>query len=126
MSRVASFLKGGIAMTQMTIQQAIELALRHHTAGDLATAENIYRQILAVDPNQVDAWNNLGVALQMARKWRDAEVAFKRAIQLHPNFANALGNLGECLRTQRRLDEAVQALARAVQIDPRSPDLLYN
>ena len=91
-------------MTQMTIQQAIELALRHHTAGDLATAENIYRQILNVDANNVDAWNNLGVALQMARKWRDAEYAFKRALQVKPDFANAYGNLGECLRTQRRLE----------------------
>ena len=113
-------------MTQMTVQQAIELALRHHTAGDLATAENIYRQILAVEPTNVDALNNLGVALQMGRRWREAEMAFKRAIQLNPNFANALGNLGECLRTQRRLDEAIQALARAVQLQPESPDLLYN
>jgi predicted O-linked N-acetylglucosamine transferase (SPINDLY family) len=113
-------------MTQMTVQQAIELALRHHTAGDLATAENIYRQILAVEPNNVDAWNNLGVALQQSRRWRDAEMAFRRALQLQPNFPNALGNLGECLRTQRRLGEAIDVLARSVQLDPENPDLQYN
>ena len=113
-------------MTQMTIHQALDLALQHHTAGDLATAENIYRQILAVEPNHIDAWNNLGVAMQQARRWREAEVAFRRALQLNPNFANALGNLGESLRVQRRLGEAVDVLHRAVQIDPNSPDLLYN
>ena len=113
-------------MTQLTIQQALELALQHHTRGDLATAENIYRQILAIDPNNVDGWNNLGVALQQSRRWREAEYAFRRALALHPNFANALGNLGESLRTQRRLGEAIEVLARGVQLEPESPDLLYN
>jgi predicted O-linked N-acetylglucosamine transferase (SPINDLY family) len=113
-------------MAEITIQQAIDLALQHHAAGDLATAENIYRQIIQVEPNHVDAWNNLGVALQQRRQWREAEMAFRRALQLKPMFPNALGNLGECLRTQRRLQEAVAVLQQAVQIDPNNGDLHYN
>ena len=34
-------------MTQMTIDQALQIALGHHEAGRLAEAEGIYRQILA-------------------------------------------------------------------------------
>ena len=34
----------------LTIQQAIDLALQHHTAGRLSDAESIYNQILQSDP----------------------------------------------------------------------------
>ena len=35
-----------------TIQQAIDLAVQHHQAGDLPKAESVYQQILQTDPNQ--------------------------------------------------------------------------
>ena len=44
-----------------TIQQSLELAVRHHNAGDLAKAEGIYQQVLQVDPNQPVALHLLGV-----------------------------------------------------------------
>ena len=36
----------------LTVQQAIDLAVQHHTAGRLPEAENVYNQILQVEPNQ--------------------------------------------------------------------------
>ena len=45
----------------MTIQQALDLALQHHTAGSLPQAESIYQQILQSDPNQPVALHLLGV-----------------------------------------------------------------
>jgi len=85
-------------MTQLTIQQALELALQHHTRGDLATAENIYRQILAVDPNNVDGWNNLGVALQQSRRLTPPVFGCRA------NFSGeSIGQNREELRRQGRL-----------------------
>ena len=45
----------------MTVQQAIDLGVQHHTAGDLSQAEDIYQQILQTDPNQTQALHLLGV-----------------------------------------------------------------
>ena len=45
----------------LTIQQAIDLALQHHTAGRLSDAESIYNQILQSDPDQPVALHLLGV-----------------------------------------------------------------
>ena len=43
----------------LTFQQvAIDLAIQHHTAGELAKAESIYQQILEVDPDQPVALHN--------------------------------------------------------------------
>jgi len=45
----------------LTLQEAIDLAIQHHTAGDLAKAEGIYQQILQTDPDHPDALHLLGV-----------------------------------------------------------------
>ena len=35
-----------------TVQQSLDLALQHHTAGRLPEAEGLYQQVLQADPNQ--------------------------------------------------------------------------
>ena len=46
---------------KLTIQQAIDLGVQHHNAGDLPKAESIYRQILQAEPDQPVVLNLLGV-----------------------------------------------------------------
>jgi hypothetical protein len=47
-----------------TISGALAIAIRHHQAGRLQAAEQIYRQILQAEPNQADAIHLLGIAWQ--------------------------------------------------------------
>ena len=49
-----------------TIPEALAIAIQHHQAGRLPAAEQIYRQILAADPKQPDAWHLLGVLAHQA------------------------------------------------------------
>jgi hypothetical protein len=49
-------------MTQPTIQQTFELALRNHQAGQLRQAVTLYIQILTRVPEHVTAIHYLGVA----------------------------------------------------------------
>ena len=44
-----------------TLPEILAIAIEHHQAGRLQAAEQVYRQILAVEPNQADAWHLLGV-----------------------------------------------------------------
>jgi quercetin dioxygenase-like cupin family protein len=44
-----------------TISEALAIALQHHQAGRLEAAEQIYRRILQVEPEQPDALHFLGV-----------------------------------------------------------------
>ena len=60
----------------LTIQQALDLAVQHHTAGRLSDAESIYQQILRSDPNQPIALHLLGWTAQQMRK-NDVAVALK-------------------------------------------------
>ena len=45
----------------LTLQQALDLALHHHTVGNLSKAENVYQEILQTNPSHPDALHLLGV-----------------------------------------------------------------
>jgi len=105
----------------MTIQQALEIAVQHHQAGRLADAEALYRQILAVEPNNADALHLLGVvALQVGRHDLAVE-SIRNAVVLDPNNPIANSNLGEAYHALDRLDEAVISYRRALQLSPNFP-----
>jgi tetratricopeptide (TPR) repeat protein len=101
-----------------TIFEALTIAVQHHQAGRLQAAEQIYRQILAVEPNQADAIHLLGVIASQVGKHEVAIEYIGRAIRLKGNSAGFHNNLGEAYRALRRLSEAVACYRRALQLTP--------
>ena len=71
----------------LTIQQAIDLAVQHHTAGRFFEAESIYQQILQTDPNQPVALNLLGVIAHQVGKNDIAVDLITKALSLKPDYA---------------------------------------
>jgi len=101
-----------------TIPEAMKIAVRHHQAGQLQPAEQIYRQVLQTDPNQADALHLLGVIAHQVGQNQDAVDYIGRAIASNPNNASFHANLGDVYRALRQLEEAVAAYRRALQIKP--------
>ena len=88
----------------MTIQQAVDLAVQHQTAGRLPQAESIYQQILQNDPNQLVALHLLGVIAHQVRKNDTAVDLITKALAIKPDYAEAHSNLGNALKEQGKLD----------------------
>lgn len=109
-----------------SIVHALHTALEHHRAGRLADAEGLYRQVLAADPNNADAWHFLGVLAHQARKHETAADYIGRAIALRPEIAAFHSNLGEVYLAQGRLGDAEASYRRALAIVPQFADALYN
>ncbi|MGO8752182.1 MAG: tetratricopeptide repeat-containing sulfotransferase family protein [Thermoguttaceae bacterium] len=109
-----------------TISEALAIAIRHHQAGRLQTAEQIYRQILAVEPNQVDAWHLLGVIAHQVGKHEAAIEYIGRAIGLKGNVAAFHNSLGVAFRDRGKLDEAVASCRRAMELQPEFAEAHYN
>jgi tetratricopeptide (TPR) repeat protein len=105
-------------MPQVTIDQAVQVALEHHRAGRLREAESIYRQVLTQVPNHVDANHLLGVLAGQAGHHDLAIQQIQRAITLNPSVAEFHVNISEMLRLTRKLDDAVAHARRAIQINP--------
>ncbi len=113
-------------MSQLTIQQAFDLALQHHQAGRLQDAEQLYRQILAQQPRHADALHFLGVIAAQAGRGDVAVDLIRQALALKPNWPDAHNNLGNVLKDKGRLDEAIAAYRQAIALKPHFPAARCN
>jgi len=100
------------------LAQTFEAALQNHRQHRMAEAEDLYRQVLAVDPNHVDALHMLGVLAYQSGKAEAAVDLIGRAIALNGANASFHNNMGEALRYLGRLDEAVGHFSTATELDP--------
>jgi predicted O-linked N-acetylglucosamine transferase (SPINDLY family) len=109
-----------------TISEALAIAVRHHQAGRLQAAEEIYRQVLAVEPNHTEAIHLLGVIAHQAGRHRIAVEYIGRAIELNGMVAAFHSNLGEAHRALRAIPEAVACYRRALELKPDFAQAHYN
>jgi tetratricopeptide (TPR) repeat protein len=100
-----------------TIPEAFAIAIQHHREGRLQAAEEIYRRILAAEPDQPDAIHLLGVIASQAGKHDLAVEQILRAIGLNGNVPAFHNNLGEAYRALRRVSEAVASFRRALELN---------
>ena len=110
----------------MDINEAFQLARRHHYAGNLKEAEYIYREILRIQPSNAGAYYELGNVLQDKGWLDDALICYKEAIQLNPMFSESYNDLGNVFRKKGQFDEAIIYYRKAVELVPNFFGSYYN
>jgi protein O-GlcNAc transferase len=113
-------------MVQMTLNQALDAATRHHAANQLAEAESLYRAIVAQAPNHAETFHRLGVICFQTGRADEAIQLLGRAAELDPRQANYYGNLGVVLADRKQFEAAAGALQRAIAINPNLPEIHNN
>lgn len=111
---------------QLTLDQAMHMAMGHLQAGRPAESISLCRQILASQPDYKPAIVNLGIALHSMGQMEESRAAFEHGIKVDPNWAEGWNNLGVTLRGMGRLPDAVKAFRRALDLKPDFPDALSN
>lgn len=91
--------------------------LRHHQAGDLPRAGELYRKALDLQPNNPDALNLMGVLMTQAGQNDTAISLLEIAAQNAPDFAPIHVNLGNAYQAAGRLDDAILAFTNAKMAD---------
>jgi len=114
------------APVAMTPAKAVELAGRFFGEGRYQDAARVSRQIIEQTPNQADAHNILGAALNAMGQQKEAVAAMKRAIKLAPNAASFHANLGEVQRQRGNLADARQCFQKSIEIEPRNAQAYNN
>lgn len=76
------------------------------------------REAVAIFPEYLEAWNNLGVRYMHLRQFDDAVNAFGTALRIEPGAALARANLAIVLVTMQRYAEAETEAREALQLDP--------
>ncbi len=73
----------------LTIAQAFDMAVQHHQGGRVPQAEQLYRQILQVDPQHVGALHLLGLLCHQVGRSELAIEYIGQALRIQPEFAEA-------------------------------------
>jgi protein O-GlcNAc transferase len=105
---------------------ALVTAVVHQQAGRLHEAEAIYKRILRVEPENVDAWYLLGV---LARQAQEPDLAIRwirRAIALNDRVAQFHNHLGAALLDTGDMEGAKRSFVRALQLQPRYVDAMLS
>jgi len=100
------------------IARAFQVATGLHQQGKLPEAEQIYRRILAVDPEHFAALFRLGVIRAEQRQIDDAVLLLRRAAGAAADSAEAQAGLGVMLAGLERPSEAVACYERALAVNP--------
>ncbi|HEX8616799.1 MAG TPA: sulfatase-like hydrolase/transferase [Thermoanaerobaculia bacterium] len=95
------------------------LARMNRELGATKDAVALYRQAVALSPDDADAWYNLGVAAAECCDRNEAREALRTAARLDPKRAATHNALGVLEMENGEMPRAAESFARAVDIDPR-------
>ncbi len=108
------------------LREKLEAGLHRHQSGDLAGAEDIYREVLSADPDHRDATHFLGlIALQQGAVDQAIDL-IERAIALAPDRPTFHANLGAALLAAGNDAGALAAYRETVRLEPDNPDALQT
>ena len=105
-------------MTEINIKHAFNLAIQYHQKNNLNEAKKIYLQILKINPNHVNAHNNLGAAYKQLGEIEKAKSCFEKVIQLNPNDVDGHNNLGLLLFELKEIQKAKSFFEKTIQLNP--------
>jgi Flp pilus assembly protein TadD len=106
----------------MSVEKAVELAEQCKARGKQAEAENIYRQIIAVAPENVHVLNRLGICVAEAGRLAEAREIFLQAVKIDPALAPGWENLSLAYEHLDDLDNAIAARRKAIEINANTAE----
>jgi predicted O-linked N-acetylglucosamine transferase (SPINDLY family) len=94
--------------------------------GQIASARQVYRQILDVEPDHVGALNAMGILAGQSGDLEQAVQYLERVIAVEPGNSAAHYNCGLTLKALHRLERALACFDRAIALDPQLVPALYE
>lgn len=114
------------APAELSLGEALGLALRLHREKAYEGAEALYRRIIEAAPELADAHHFLGVLCHESGRSAEGIALIQRAIELVPDFPGFHNNLGNIHMQCGQLAEATACYGRAIQLAPDDADLHNN
>jgi tetratricopeptide (TPR) repeat protein len=113
-------------MEMQSVDDLLEKALQLHTGGQLGEAEQLYRQVLRLAPEDPDALHLLGALMAQQGNAVVALDLIDRAIQIDPTCPDFYNNKGLILLNTGRYQESAEAHRKAIELNPQLPEAHNN
>jgi serine/threonine protein kinase/tetratricopeptide (TPR) repeat protein len=96
----------------------LAIGLLNFQTGDYADAVSEFQRVLASDPENIDAYINLGYAYDALGRVDEAEQQFRRATVMSPQCWKCYNSLGIFLNRHARYTEAAKAWQQIIELTP--------
>lgn len=101
-----------------SVGQALAIALSVQREGRLEAAAAIYRELLAVDPDNAEVVLLLAICMYDQREHGSAEQLLRRGLAKRPSDHRLHVVLGRVLKAQGRFGDAVECYQQALRLQP--------
>ena len=108
------------------LRQTLKRAAALYDKGKLPEAEELYRKILKVSPDQFEALHYLGAIHLRQKKYQDSVRFITRAVEKNKRSAEAYSNLGLALLELGQAAQAIDSLDKALAIKPGFAQAHHN
>lgn len=116
-------------LLELIAKDTAQMRIRAHkylASEKYQAAENEYRALLKVLPNDVESWGNLGVACYKLKQYQEAILAYQKAIEIKNNDVNLWLYLGRAYVGNEQLNKALTVYQKAVEINPKKAEAWDN
>ena len=110
----------------LTIDEVFNLAVKNHQENKTDIAQQLYNQVLKIDPNHSAALGNLGTIFKNLGNHQRAMNFYEKAIEIKPKCADAHSNLGAVFYQIGENQNAINCFKKVIKIDPNYKNSYYN
>ena len=110
----------------MTIEKTFDLAVQNHKKNNFQVAENLYKEVLKINPNHFESIFLLGTLSITIKNFDRAIQLLNQAILIQPNHAQSHSNLGVVFRELGEVQKAMSCYEKAINIQPNYADAHNN
>ena len=103
--------------TNPAIEKTFALAYQNHQKNNLEIAENLYNEILKINPNHFESIFLLGTLSAQSKKFSISKQLLLKATQIQPNNIHVHNNLGNVLKELGEYQKAINCYEKVIQID---------
>ena len=113
-------------INQLNINKIFSLAVQNQKKNNHKVAKDLYNQILKINPNLAEAYNNLGFIFRSEGQNEKAKECYEKALKIKPHFTNANQNLGLIYQKLGNYEEAKNCYEKVIDVNPDLISVQYN
>ena len=110
----------------LTIEQTINLAVSNHKENKTDIAQELYNQVLKIDPNHLQVLNNIALIFTNLKEYQKAKNCYEKVIEIDSSYVKAHNNLGNLFRILGENQKAKNCYEKAIKLNPSDAATYYN
>lgn len=137
MKKIALMLAGGLLTATLSAQEMASVAapatealfndgVKAYNSGSYSKAINLFTEVLARDPEHLNAYLQRGFCHSLQRDYEQAVSDFTEVIRRKPDHLWAFTSRGSALGKWGKQDMAIQDFNRVLELDPRNQEAFNN